>query len=107
MLGINPPTADRFWQHTGAITPSFRLDPAKTDLPPRLIIDVKYADGKSRSLYLGDVMKPSDTLLPLWKDASFYYVTSSASPGVVALVLELNWSPLVSGYTWLAEKAKQ
>lgn len=106
-LGINPLTADRFWQHAGTITPSFRLDPSKSDLPPRLIIDVKYADGKSRSLYVGDLMKPNDTLLPLWKDASFYYLATSSSPGVVALVLELNWKPLVSGYSWLSEKAKQ
>lgn len=103
---LNPLSVDRFWQHTGAIDPKLRLDPAKADLPPRLVIEVKYADSKSRTLILGDTLKPSETLMPFWKDATFYYVATPSMPGVVALVNELTWRELVSGSTYFAEKAK-
>jgi hypothetical protein len=106
-IGLNPLSVDRYWQHSGAITPSFRLDPAKTDLPPKFMATVTYADGKTRSLIVGDVMKPSDTLLPLWKDSPFYYVTTSTTPGVVGLVVEMNWTTFVASPSWLAEKGKQ
>lgn len=102
---LNPLVVDRFVQHAGAIDPKFRLDPANKALPPKLVMEVKYADGKTRTVILGDLLKPSETTMPAWAGSTFFYAATPALPGAVMLVNELNWRALASGVEYFAEAA--
>ena len=98
---------DRFLQHTGAIDAKYRLDPAKTAMPPRLVIEVKYSDGKSRNVIIGESFKPTEAEMPIWGGAMFYYAASPSVPGAVMLINELNWRELVSGVDYFAEGSQK
>jgi hypothetical protein len=96
---------DRFQQHTGPVNEKYRLDPAKAATPPKLVIDVKYSDGKSRNVIIGESFKPTEAEMPIWAGSSFYYAATPTLPGAVMLVNELNWHDLVSGVEYFAEAA--
>lgn len=102
---LNPWMVDRFLQHIGVVDAKYRLDPTKTATPPKLVIDVKYSDGKSRIIILGEAFKPSDAEMPVWGGATFYYAATPTVPGAVMLVNELNWRDLVNGVDYFAEAA--
>lgn len=107
---LNPWMVDRFLQHAGAINEKYRLDPARTATPPKLVIDVKYSDGKNRNVIIGEAFKPTEADMPIWVGSSLYYAATPSLPGAVMLVNELNWRDLVSGVEYFAEaapKAKQ
>lgn len=102
---LNPWVVDRFLQHTGAVDPKFRLDPASKDFPPRLVIEVKFSDGKSRKVILGDVLTPSETQMPAWVGVTYYYAATPALAGAVELVKETYWHDLIAGVDYFAEAA--
>ncbi|HMO35540.1 MAG TPA: DUF4340 domain-containing protein, partial [Gemmatales bacterium] len=52
---LNPLQVERFWQHTGDINPAYKLE----ENAARLVIEVKYSDGKPRKLILGESFKPT------------------------------------------------
>lgn len=104
---LNPWMADRFVQHTGAVDARYRLDPANKTLPPALIIEVRYADGKSKSVILGDVFKPTEKEMPAWTGTSFYYAATPGLPGAVILVNQATWKDLAQGIEYFAEKAQK
>lgn len=102
---LNPWMVDRYLQHTGPINEKYRLDPAKTATPPKLVIDVKYTDGKNRAVIIGDSFKPTEAEMPIWSGSSFFYAATPTLPGAVMLVSELNWRELVNGVEYFAEAA--
>ncbi|MFT3881435.1 MAG: DUF4340 domain-containing protein [Gemmatales bacterium] len=102
---LNPWMVDRFLQHTGAVNEKYRLDPAKAATPPKLVIDVKYSDGKNRNIIIGDAFKPTEAEMPIWAGSSLYYAATPSLPGAVMLLNDLNWRDLVSGVDYFAEGA--
>lgn len=102
---LNPWMVDRFVQHNGAVDAKYRLDPAKAATPPKLVLDVKYSDGKSRTVIIGDAFKPSEAEMPVWGGATFYYAATPSVPGAVMLINELNWRDLVGSVDYFAEAA--
>jgi hypothetical protein len=101
---VNPFLVDRYLQHGGSIDPKFRLDPAKADAAPRLVLEVKYSDGKTRTVILGEVLKPDPATHPSLT-GTYFYAATPALPGVVMLVNETVWKPLVEGYAYFQEAA--
>lgn len=99
---LNPLQVERFLQHSGDINAAYKLKPSDA----KLIIEVKYADGKSRNLVIGETFKPTDKQLPAWTDATFYYAFSPSQPGCVLLVNEAIWRELAGGVSFFAVKAK-
>jgi hypothetical protein len=99
---INPLTVDRFLQHSGPVDPKYRLDPAKKDAPPKLIIEAKYTDGKTNSAIFGDVFKPTEASFPSLI-GNYYYIATPSLPGVVMIVSEFGWRGLVDGYGYFQE----
>jgi hypothetical protein len=99
---LNPLQAERFWQHTGDVSPALKLKP--TDA--KLTIDVKYTDGKTRNLVIGETFKPTEAQLPAWTQATFYYASTPSVPGSVVLLNEAIWKDLAAGVNYFAVKEK-
>jgi hypothetical protein len=99
---INPLAVDRFLQHNGQVDPKYRLDPAKKDAPPKLIIEAKYADGKTNTAIFGDVFKPTEATFPSLT-GNYYYLATPSLPGVVTIVGDFGWRGLIDGYTYFQD----
>jgi hypothetical protein len=99
---LNPLVVDRFLQHSGPVDPKYRLDPANAAAPPKLVAEVKYSDGKTRTLILGETFKPTDDTFPALS-GSYYYLSTPALPGVVAIVNELDWRDVAAGPAYFQE----
>lgn len=99
---INPLVVDRFLQHSGSVDPKYRLDLAKKDAPPKLIIEAKYADGKVNTAIFGDVFKPTEANFPSLT-GNYYYLATPSLPGVVTIVSEFGWRGLIDGYGYFQE----
>ncbi|MCS6976488.1 MAG: DUF4340 domain-containing protein [Gemmatales bacterium] len=90
-------STERFILHKGQPKEEWRLNPEDAKALPSFMVEVKYDNGNSRTLIVGETYTPDPQRMPGLRGGSYYLARSSTLPDAVFLLNGADFKPLVEG----------
>ncbi len=97
MPQVNLLSTERFVSHRGQPKPEWRVDPNDAKAPPSFVVEVKYDNGNSRTLIVGETYTPDIRKAPGLRGQTYFLARSSTLGEAVFLLNGGDFRELVEG----------